>query len=77
MSALQKHKHQKPLKTEDNSDLESEPVDILVDAIIGCLEHSTAYLRAVANQAFALLSDAVTEGTIDLILTVKRSIAMS
>ena len=48
----------------------SEPIDVLVDAIIGLLEQSTAYLRSVANQAFSLLSGAVQETAIDLILTV-------
>jgi len=47
-----------------------EPIDILVDLIIGFMEKSTAYLRTIGNQAFSLLSDAVKESTIDLILTV-------
>ncbi|KAI9056874.1 hypothetical protein FKP32DRAFT_1598752 [Trametes sanguinea] len=45
------------------------PIDVLVDAVIGFLEKGTAYMRAVANQVFALLSGAVQESTIDLILT--------
>src|SRR5882762_6470003 len=49
----------------------SEPIDVFVDSIIGLLEQSTAYLRSVANQAFSLLSSAVQETTIDLILTVR------
>lgn len=52
------------------AELASEPVDILVDSIIGFLEQSTAYLRVVANQVFALLSGAVQESTVDLILSV-------
>ena len=55
---------------DQNKDL-PEPVDVLTDAIIGFLEKGTAYLRAAANQAFALLSGAVTASTIDLILTVR------
>lgn len=47
-----------------------EPADVLVDAVIGFLEKGTAYMRAVANQVFALLSGAVQDSTIDLILTV-------
>ena len=47
-----------------------EPIDLLVDMIIGFMEKSTAYLRTLGNQAFGLLSDAVKESTIDLILTV-------
>ena len=50
------------------------PVDVLVDAIIGFLEKGTAYLRAAANQAFALLSGAVAPSTIDLVLTVSATL---
>ncbi|OBZ75369.1 DNA polymerase V, partial [Grifola frondosa] len=46
-----------------------EPVDVLVDTIIGFLENATSYMRAVANQVFSLISGAVQESTIDLILT--------
>ncbi|KAH9926111.1 DNA polymerase phi-domain-containing protein [Fomitopsis serialis] len=46
-----------------------EPVDVLVDNVIGFLEQATAYLRAVANQVFLLLSGSVKESTISLILT--------
>ncbi|EIN07831.1 hypothetical protein PUNSTDRAFT_70289 [Punctularia strigosozonata HHB-11173 SS5] len=45
-----------------------EPIDILVDAIIGLLENSSSFMRTIANQSFALLSDAATDSTIDLIL---------
>lgn len=48
-----------------------EPVDVFVDTIIGFLEKSTAYMRTVGNQVFALLSGAVQESTIDLIVTVR------
>ena len=51
------------------------PADVLVDAVIGFLEKGTAYLRAAANQAFALLSGAVAASTIDLVLTVSASYA--
>ena len=47
-----------------------EPVDVFVDTIIGFLEKSTAYMRSVSNQVFALLSAAVQESTVDLIVTV-------
>ncbi|KAG5652336.1 hypothetical protein H0H81_005357 [Sphagnurus paluster] len=46
-----------------------EPVDVFVDTIIGFLETSTAYLRIIGNQVFALISGAVQESTIDLIVT--------
>lgn len=46
------------------------PIDVFVDIIIGYLEQSTAYLRAVANQVFTLMSSAARESTIDLLLAV-------
>ena len=50
-----------------------EPVDVLVDNVIGFLEQATAYMRSVANQVFALLSGSVKESTISLILSVSHS----
>ena len=47
------------------------PVDVLVDTVIGFLEQATAYMRAVANQVFALLAGSVTESTLELILAVR------
>jgi hypothetical protein len=61
-------KLQKPCDADVEHD--SKPIDVLIDSIIGFLEHSTAYLRTVANQVFSLLSGAVQETTIDLILMV-------
>ncbi|CCM03691.1 uncharacterized protein FIBRA_05836 [Fibroporia radiculosa] len=46
-----------------------EPVDVLVDNVIGFLEQATAYMRSVANQVFSMLSGSVRESTVDLILT--------
>ena len=48
----------------------SEPIDIIVDSIIGFLEKSTAFLRVVGNQAFSLMSSSVKKSSIDLILLV-------
>lgn len=47
-----------------------EPVDVLVDNVIGFLEEGTAYMRSIANQVFSLLSGVVQESTIDLIIAV-------
>ena len=47
-----------------------EPIDVLVDVIIGCLEKGTAFMRAVGNRSFSLLSGMVNYSTIDLILSV-------
>lgn len=64
-------KGKKSQRSDDGTDESApEPIDLLVDLIIGFMEKSTAYLRTIGNQAFALLSDAVKESTIDLILTV-------
>lgn len=58
--------------TEDLAEPEDaafEPIDVLVDTIIGYLEKSTAYMRSVSNQVFTLLSGSVKGTTIDLIVT--------
>ena len=53
-------------------DSESEPIDLLVDTILGLLEKGTSYTRSIGNQSFSLLSGLVKESTIDLIVTVCR-----
>lgn len=53
-----------------DSEEDAEPVDVLVDSIIGMLEQSTAYLRTVANQVFSMLSSSTKGTTINLILRV-------
>jgi DNA polymerase phi len=64
-------KKKKDRKAKEPSEgVTDEPVDILVDTIIGFLEKSTAYLRTVGNQVFSLLSGSVKTTTIDLILAV-------
>jgi hypothetical protein len=50
-----------------------EPIDVLVDIIIGYLEKGTAFMRAVGNRSFTLLSGAIKESTVNLILTVSLS----
>jgi len=57
-------------KTQTDGEVTHEPIDVLVDIIIGFLEKSTAYLKTTANQVFMLLSGSVRESTINLILTV-------
>ncbi|KAI0288393.1 DNA polymerase phi-domain-containing protein [Multifurca ochricompacta] len=52
-----------------DDELQVEPIDILADLIIGFLENGTAFTRAVGNQTFSLLSSAVKDSTIGLILT--------
>jgi DNA polymerase phi len=51
------------------------PIDIFVDVIIGFLERSTAFMRAVGIQVFSLLSGAIQESTIELLLTVRSVLA--
>lgn len=45
-----------------------KPIDMLVDVLIGFLEKSTSYLRAMANKTFLCIASAATETTIDLIV---------
>jgi hypothetical protein len=52
-----------------------EPIDVLVDVIIGFLEKGTAYMRVAGNQSFSLLSGSVKESTINLILSVRSDAA--
>lgn len=67
------NKQKKDRKTKKLSEeVTEEPVDILVDTVIGFLEISTAYIRTVATQAFSLLSGSIKDTTIDLILAVSR-----
>ncbi|KAJ7740748.1 DNA polymerase phi-domain-containing protein [Mycena maculata] len=56
-------------EAETPEDAPLEPVDLMVDTIIGFLEKSTAYMRAIGNQVFSLLSSSVQGTTIDLILS--------
>ncbi|TFY61434.1 hypothetical protein EVG20_g7059 [Dentipellis fragilis] len=62
-------KARKSAAAEPDAEPEPEPIDVLVDTIIGFLEKATSYMRAVGNQSFSLLSGAVKESTIDLILS--------
>jgi DNA polymerase phi len=71
-----KKSESKQKSTKEHPPALPELVDVLIDTIIGYLEKSTAYKRAVGNQAFALLCDSVKETTIDLILAV-RSLSCS
>lgn len=45
---------------------------MLVDVLIGFLEKSTSYLRAMANKTFLCIASAATETTIDLIVAVSN-----
>ena len=44
-----------------------------MDIIIGYLEKGTAFVRAVGNRSFTLLSGVIKESTVNLILTVSVS----
>ena len=44
-----------------------------MDIVIGYLEKGTAFVRAVGNRSFTLLSGAIKESTVNLILTVSVS----
>jgi DNA polymerase phi len=49
------------------------PIGAIVDTLIGYLENSTAYLRAIANQVFGQLASLVDRDTVDLVLAVSDS----
>lgn len=70
MFASKKRSGPRRSSIDGDAEEDAEPVDVLVDSIIGMLEQSTAYLRTVANQVFSLLSGSVKGTTIDLILRV-------
>ncbi|CAE7157151.1 unnamed protein product [Rhizoctonia solani] len=55
-------------KSKTTEDEEHSAIDLLIDVIIGMLEKSSAFGKAVAIQAFGLLSGQVESSTIDLIL---------
>ena len=74
----------KPRKTaidmEDEDDEEPEdldPMDLLVDVLIGFLERASSQLRALASQVFGMLSGEVTESTVDLLLAVSFPFSLS
>lgn len=69
----EKKKKKKKVAEQRTNDSDDEPVDALVDTLIGYLEKSTAYLRAIANQVFSQVTELVNKSTIDLILTVRFS----
>lgn len=52
------------------SEDEPSPIDVLVDVIIGFLEHANAFTRSVANESFSRVTSAVQGSTLDLILSV-------
>ena len=70
-------KKSKKARKSQGAEDEPEPVDVLVDVVIGFLDQATAYMRAVANQVFALLSGSAQESTIDLILAVSVTLYTS
>lgn len=70
MFPAESKKSKKSRKSSGGAEDAPAPVDVLVDTVIGFLEQATAYMRAVANQVFTLLSGSVQESTIDLILAV-------
>lgn len=66
-----KSKNRRKSHTISQPDSDSpKPIDMLVDVLIGFLEKSTSYLRAMANKSFSCIASAATETTIDLIVAV-------
>ncbi|KAI6103557.1 DNA polymerase phi-domain-containing protein [Pisolithus sp. B1] len=69
MFASKKSSKKKSEQSALPADDEPEPIDVLVDLLIGYLENASAYTRSVANEAFSRVTGAAQESTIDLILT--------
>ncbi|KIO06410.1 hypothetical protein M404DRAFT_24641 [Pisolithus tinctorius Marx 270] len=69
MFTAKKSSKKKGKQSELPAEDEPEPIDVLVDLLIGYLENASAYTRSVANEAFSCVTGAVQESTIDLILT--------
>ncbi|KAG1875007.1 DNA polymerase phi-domain-containing protein [Suillus tomentosus] len=64
-----KSKNRRKSHTISQPDSDSpKSIDMLVDVLIGFLEKSTSYLRAMANKSFSCIASAATETTIDLIV---------
>lgn len=53
---------------DDDETEDLDPIDLLVDVLIGFLERASSQLRALASQVFGMLSGEVTESTVDLLL---------
>ncbi|KAI0031491.1 DNA polymerase phi-domain-containing protein [Vararia minispora EC-137] len=74
-SRLFKPSNKSPKKKSKNTDTQDvkqegdpDPIDVLVDIIIGFLDKSTAFTRTVGNQGFSFLSGCIKASTVDLIL---------
>ncbi|KAK0503113.1 DNA polymerase phi-domain-containing protein [Armillaria luteobubalina] len=63
-----KKSKKKAAKVDDDNEV-LDPIDGLIDIIIGLLEKPTVYMRTIATQAFTSLTPLVKESSIDLILT--------
>lgn len=65
-----------PRESEKNAasvDEDLEPVDMLVDLLIGYLENASAFMRSVASEAFSRITPMIQESTINLIVTVSET----
>lgn len=67
-------KKRKSNVTLETSDPEThQPIDEIVDVLIGLLENGTAYSRAVAIVCFEAVTPEIQRSTMDLILTVREA----
>lgn len=55
----------------ENSDEDAQPIDLLVDDLIGYLEKSSAFMRVVANRVFKAICGEVEGSTVHLLLMVR------
>lgn len=72
MFAPEKPKSKSKKKQVEGDEEELEPIDVLVNCMIGYLERGTAYTRAVATKAFEPLCAALQASTVKLILSVSE-----
>ena len=60
-------------KKQTANDGDASPIDVLVDIIISLLENANAFSRTIATQSFTLLSDAIHDSAISLIIAVSSA----
>jgi DNA polymerase phi len=55
---------------EENTKKNHNPVDVIVDVLLGFLAKPSAFLHNMAEQAFKVFCDSITKSSLDLILDV-------
>lgn len=55
---------------EENTEENHDPVDVIVDVLLGFLAKPSAFLHNMAEQAFKVFCGGITKSSLDLILDV-------